>query len=232
MSIIIDGMDQNHSKLPHLSSNVGFTKPMDQHIQGVLEHGQGVTFYRTFHNLPKNANLAIYCVLAHLESWRQRHKAFPETIYLQVDGGAENANKYLLGMLELLVSKRIVKEINFCRLPVGHTHEDIDAAFGVIWEWFKSKIVDDPYSYKSGIETAFGDSNLKAKVVDLFAIPDYKSLLRPCLDTKLARLHNLSETQHHWKFEAVTKSEFFPFGCKDIHDTVCCILHLTIRLYI
>jgi hypothetical protein len=42
MSIIIDGMDQNHSKLPHLASNVGFSKPMDQHIQGVLEHGQGM----------------------------------------------------------------------------------------------------------------------------------------------------------------------------------------------
>jgi hypothetical protein len=180
----------------------------------------GVTFYRSFHNLPKNANLAIYCFLAQLESWRRRHRAFPETIYLQVDGGSENANKYLLGILELLVSKKIVREIHFCRLPVGHTHEDIDGAFGVIWEWFKSKIVDDPYTYKSGIETAFGETSLKAKVVDVFAIPDYKSFIQPCVDSELARLHKLGETQHHWKFEAVAVSEYFPFGCKYFYEVL------------
>ena len=33
-------------------------------------------------------------------------------------------------MLELLVSKKIAKTIVLTRLPVGHTHEDIDALFG------------------------------------------------------------------------------------------------------
>jgi len=178
----------------------------------------GVTIYRSFHNLPKNANLAIYCFLAHLESWRRRNRKYPETVYLQVDGGSENANKYVLGILELLVAKRVVREIHYCRLPVGHTHEDIDAAFGVIWEWFKSNTVEDPYSYKLGLEEAFQSSKLKAKVVDIFTVPDYKGFILPFLDTKIARLHNTYDTQHHWRFVAVDPSNFFPFGCKFLID--------------
>ncbi len=50
---------------------------------------------------------------------------FPETWYIQVDGGAENANKYLLACLEYLVIKRMVRKIVLTRLPVGHTHEVI-----------------------------------------------------------------------------------------------------------
>ena len=51
---------------------------------------------------------------------------------LQLDGGCENANKALLGILELLVIKRLVRVVWCTRLPPGHTHEDIDAVFGVI----------------------------------------------------------------------------------------------------
>jgi hypothetical protein len=40
-SCIIDGMDQNHSKVPHLGSQQSFGYPLKQHIQGVLEHGIG-----------------------------------------------------------------------------------------------------------------------------------------------------------------------------------------------
>jgi hypothetical protein len=52
--------------------------------------------------------------------------SFPEKIYWQVDGGSENANKYCIAICELLVANTSIREILFTRLPVGHTHEDID----------------------------------------------------------------------------------------------------------
>jgi hypothetical protein len=61
-----------------------------------------------------------------LNSWALRHDGrFPEKLYAQLDGGSENANRYVLGFLELLVARKLVREVVFTRLPVGHTHEDI-----------------------------------------------------------------------------------------------------------
>lgn len=42
MSLIMDGMDQSHSRCPHLGSQSTFSKPLKQHIQGVLVHGVGM----------------------------------------------------------------------------------------------------------------------------------------------------------------------------------------------
>ena len=62
-----------------------------------------------------------------VEKYRQLNKngKYPRKLYLQLDGGAENANKYVLSMLEILVGKRVCQNILYSRLPTGHTHEDI-----------------------------------------------------------------------------------------------------------
>ena len=51
----------------------------------------------------------------------------PETIFIQIDGGPENATKTLLAVCALIVHKQLggCKQIILTRLPVGHTHEDI-----------------------------------------------------------------------------------------------------------
>jgi len=56
-----------------------------------------------------------------------REGRLPNTIYFQVDGGAENVAKSVLVMMELLIAKRLTQTIIVTRLMVGHTHEDIDA---------------------------------------------------------------------------------------------------------
>ena len=93
---------------------------------GVLEHGSRFVIYRCFENLQDGANFNIYCFLSQLEDWKASHdERFPTTIYWQVDGGSENANKYCLALCELLVARTPIQEILFTRLPVGHTHEVI-----------------------------------------------------------------------------------------------------------
>lgn len=69
----------------------------------------------------------------------QRQGSLPPTIYIQIDGGSENANVFFCAVAELLVCKKIAKKIVITRLPVGHTHEDIDAFFGTIWAAFRDK---------------------------------------------------------------------------------------------
>ena len=102
----------------------------------------GVTFYRTFNNVTKGGDLSAHCFLRELEKWRICHdNKFPEEIFIQVDGGSENANKTILALCEYLVAKRMVKSITYSRLPTGHTHEDIDATFAHVWKGMRQKTI-------------------------------------------------------------------------------------------
>ena len=48
-------------------------------------------------------------------------------------------NKFIIGWLGLLVGRGVFKKILATYLPVGHTHEDIDALFGVIANQIKGR---------------------------------------------------------------------------------------------
>lgn len=214
-------MDQNRCKVPY-SNQKQFNKPLNQQIVGVKEHGYGVNLYRVLETVSKGANLTIYCFLSQLEQWKERNNGqYPDEIYLQVDGGSENANQWVLALLELLVVKRVTKRIYFTRLPTGHTHEDIDAVFGVIWNALKSKNCETFEEFEEKVRNGFQrnenveqlyKNNLNIKTVAI--IPDFVSLLSPCIDSKLENLHKEPYTQHQWRFDFVERSPSFPFGCK------------------
>jgi hypothetical protein len=112
---------------------------LKQALTGVKEHGVGVFLYRTINNVTKGADLTIFCILSQLERYKIRNDCYPEELYVQVDGGSENANKYCLAAMELIIAKRMVRVIHYTRLPTGHTHEDIDACFGHIKKILKGK---------------------------------------------------------------------------------------------
>lgn len=214
MSMIIDGMDQSHCRIPYLGTQHSFSNTLKQCITGIKEHGVGVTLYRTIDTVRKGADLTIYCVLSQLEAWKMRHGYYPEELYLQVDGGSENANQYLLCILELLIVKRICRKLYYTRLPTGHTHEDIDACFAHIWLCFRNQPCETLQGYKTIVENTLSKSALKAKVIDVYVIPNWQIFLEGCIDSKLSKLHHEIHTQHQWRFEAVQKSTDFPLGCK------------------
>jgi hypothetical protein len=203
-----------HCRVPYKGTQDSFKTPLKQCITGIKEHGHGVTLYRTIDTISKGSDLTIYCVLSQIEDWKKRNGYYPEVIYLQVDGGSENANQYLLAMLELLVVKRISRVIYFTRLPTGHTHEDIDAIFALIWMIFRSQTCETLEMYKNMIETAFKESKLNVCFKDVYIIPNFQLLLEGCIDSKISRLHKDIQTQHQWRFEAVKDSLLFPLGCK------------------
>ena len=67
LSMIIDGMDQNKTHIPKLSSQMQFPNPLDQHVTAVKRHGHGIRFYCTHHTVHKGASLTVYCILSELE---------------------------------------------------------------------------------------------------------------------------------------------------------------------
>lgn len=214
MSIIIDGMDQGKCLMPYAGRMDHFANAMHQHVTGVKEHGVGLTIYRSTETVGKGANLTIHCILDRLEKFYQRHHYYPETLYVQVDGGSENANRFLLGMLELLAVKRVCKDIWYTRLPKGHTHEDIDGCFGIIWSALCTEPLVTMDDWKAAVEKMFDGSAIKAEVRDLWIIPDYASIIEPCVIANLGKLHREQNTQHQWRFRAVERHQYFPFGCK------------------
>ena len=125
--------------------------------------------------------------MKHLQQWFDDKGYFPDTLYLQIDGGSENANKYLLSMCEILIGLRIVNKIVATRLPVGHTHEDIDAQFAKLWVAFRSFPVWTPQTYEEKIRETFQDSKIPAEVIDIFAVPDYCGWMEKQIDGEFVR---------------------------------------------
>ena len=110
----------------------------------------------------------------------------------------------MLALCELLVARGIIREkIVLCRLPVGHTHEDIDAVFALIWERLKSDFVFSPQQYKMLILQALRKKALLQEVVDVFVVPNFSSLFKNHINKGFERAFKTQWTQHEWEFTRV-----------------------------
>jgi hypothetical protein len=240
LSIVTDGMAQQHCLLPWSANLYQFPKHLSQHLQGVLAHGRHLRMYRTFHNVSNGTNLQIHTFLLILQeifdndgksvmralfvrrnTWLLillncfKYIGFlPDTVYLQVDGGSENTAKAVLYMCELIVIKRLCKKIVLTRLMVGHTHCDIDAVFGRLWKRIRNKPVLTPAAYSECVENSLSTSAYKAKIVDIFVVPDYVKYFENCGDKQFGSYSKTDNTKHQFCFEAIERCENFPLGVK------------------
>ena len=137
-----------------------------------------------------------------------------DDIYYQIDGGSKNANGSVLVFGEIIVAKRLCKILTVTRLPVGHTHEDIDAKFGVIWTRNRGQHIQSPQIATKLIMQSFKETSSPVKVVDVFVVPDYTAYIAKFIDKSLSRAHKLDWTQLQWIFESVPISPQFSSGVK------------------
>ena len=138
LSIIIDGMDQNSTALPHVirytcNKTVSSIHFLKMHLTGVIAHDFGGVCYVDICQWPHDSNLTITVLIESLLLRLKEREVFLNKLYIQLDNyGRENKNQYVIGFLALLVKLKVFDEVNLGFLMKGHTHEDIDQLFSCI----------------------------------------------------------------------------------------------------
>lgn len=132
MGIVIDGMDQKKTRLPHWPrppKSIDESCLVQLHVVGCLVFN-GELHSRVFLNYPNlhnDGNLTVTILQRVLNEWEQRPGGLPPVFYLQLDNTSrENKNNLLMTYLHMLVKKKVFKKIKVGFLLVGHTHDQID----------------------------------------------------------------------------------------------------------
>ena len=148
MSLIMDAMDANKCWIPHLGANrskhwdnLGSDKRVSSHYFGVINHGISTRIFMLDDELKKDGNVSgtilIKVLTDEFERRKQNNIPWAKVLYLQMDNGSDNKNSVIFGLGELMVRIGLFEKVKYSFLPVGHTHEDIDAAFGacshILW---------------------------------------------------------------------------------------------------
>lgn len=223
ISIITDGMQQFHTELPYFGNNMGIPRKVKQHLQGLTIHGKRTRLYRTVDHIKLGANACIYIFLLALDEELQASGSLPGTLYVQLDGGPENANYCFLAWMEILIAIDIgIEEIWLCRMRVGHTHADQDARFGQIWLYARNKYLVTPQEYNYAIKDALKDfrkgeidaDGSSAELIDIFVVPDLKKAIKGSMDRNLSKAFKKDNSQLVFRFQKVDVTERFPLGSK------------------
>ena len=124
----MDGADQSAHDLPKVVGRIPKgLKPWPQKLQCVVTHGVSISMYNILNVVKGGGNMALTCLMAALQSLGRPLRG---TLYLQVDGGSENWNHILFGFIDLLFDLYSdLQKVIVSRLPVGHTHIDVDRFF-------------------------------------------------------------------------------------------------------
>ena len=99
------------------------------------------------------------------------------------------------------------------RLTVGHTHEDIDAVFALIWCYLRNEFILTPSEFVDLIKEAVA-SKVNVFVTDIFAVPDYCEFFKGFIDPTFARAHKEEWAQLQITFERAEVSEAHPLGVR------------------
>ncbi len=134
-----------------------------------------------------------------------------------MDGGSENTAKAALAVCELLVARRLTRRVVLSRLLVGHTHEDIDAIFAIIWQFLKTRKVMTPQTYAKLLAMACKNKEKSVDVIDIWTVPDYQSYFEKFINSDLGSYAKGKWSQLQIFFEAVDMCEKYPMGVKVSH---------------
>lgn len=139
LSLIFDGSDNHAFEVPVFGDKrkdwKGAAKPQSR-TGGVLVHSAsdetgGLHLYLTDERTKKGTNFWVTSLLHTLVcEAKRRNGKLPPFWYVQMDSAGDNKSKTMASFFEWLVKSGVCYKIKNCMLPVGHTHEDIDAGFG------------------------------------------------------------------------------------------------------
>ena len=140
VSLIMDGMDQAKTRLPHFPRNPKYMDDkqcIEYHLMGTLVFGYGLdgcyVDWNVKQQFPDDSNALLTSLertLRRIQRARlDREEPLPEVLYLQLDNVSSNKNHWLLAYCFWLVQQGIFQKVKISYLLVGHTHENIDQFF-------------------------------------------------------------------------------------------------------
>ena len=180
ISIIVDGMDQSKLTVPHHKLQPKDTGSfLETKITGVLVHGKCFDAYVSEPQVRHDTNLNLTCIHTTLMKVLATYPDgnHPRVLYVQVDGGSENKNKWMLAYLSLLVEAQLFDKVKMSFLPVGHTHEDIDQAFSRIAVHLNKHDAVTYDAFLAEISKSFKKDGNPPAVISLGAAFDFKTWL-------------------------------------------------------
>jgi len=226
MHLLIDIMDFWKFQTPYAGTQYTFSKCFDSVIVGAYMYGDSsaensadwkrLRLHRTWNSVGKTCNLIIHVFLKSMEEWMSLHNGrTPDIIYLQVDGGGENANNAFLSLLQFIVSQNYCNQLLFSRLPTGHGHTEGDGGFGLIKVIIKNAVLAGWDSFEKEVMLRLGEglSNLNCSVENIYIVKDYEAFIKPYRSDCNA-LHKRALTQHQILFERVENDIDYPFMVK------------------
>lgn len=202
-SIIIDKMGTHATQLPLLSNLNSLTDQFPVAVTGAISHGTNeTTFYLSTPNVSTGASYTIHCILSEMRKLYVKNNRNPlKKIYIEIDGASDNVAKAVVASVEHLVFREFCPLIILARLPVGHTHEDIDSRFGKIWTFVRNRHVYTFDGFCTIIKQAFANSD-QISVQPIFAILNYKEYYDQFIDEGLKALYSKMEnTQLYFKVQ-------------------------------
>ena len=149
LSIIMDACDQSDIDCPFWAN----LNPKDwtggvqiqTKMGAVMIHGDeqtaAVYLFPTDQRTTKGANFWCTALTWVLSEYRDKVRGgkLPPKLYIQCDSASDNKNYTVAAYTEWLVRSGLFQKAKVCFLPVGHTHEDIDAVFGRLSKAFRNK---------------------------------------------------------------------------------------------
>ncbi|XP_077986807.1 uncharacterized protein LOC144441142 isoform X2 [Glandiceps talaboti] len=161
LSVIIDGMEQNCSNLPHFPKKTKENSTLwklKTHLTGVLVHSEDLKLvFIDCNQWPHDSNLTCTILMNVFDIVSKRHGGnLPPVLYLQMDNSwRECKNRNILGFLAYLLKLGIFREVQIGYLMQGHTHEDADQMFSTISRTLKKKEAMTMGGLESLIEESF-----------------------------------------------------------------------------
>lgn len=173
LSIIIDGMDQSKTQIPHFVHASKFTSSMWRlrvHLVGVILHGIGVYGFFDLFEYSHSTNLTLSVLLSIFYMLKE---SLPDVLYLQMDNCArENKNRYVLAFMAYLVERKIFRKVKISFLMVGHTHEDVDQVFSKFSHWL-IHAATTLEKLMTGFEKCFSPRPTSIRTSDVYNITEW-----------------------------------------------------------
>ncbi|KAK3237785.1 hypothetical protein CYMTET_52167 [Cymbomonas tetramitiformis] len=212
-SYCFDGAANNNTVCPHFPVKV---KAMSDkagsffhlHLQAVVMHGTVLCMCLLMPWVPgKDVNMCLTTLnilLRYVVENTERH--FRQTCHVQMDGGSENWNRHVIAFFCILVHHGLYKEIYLHRLPVGHSHNDVDGFFGLLKMLLWGKTADKKSHWFISLEQwiaflfAWTITTINKHTYVVGCNLDFKSWIDPHLNEEFGGHAGRDRKVHTWCF--------------------------------